>query len=77
MPADLTRRLERIQAHFEAKDCLCGDRSAQRAVELVVVEPGWDENRIRQEERSKQLVCPVHGRQKAITLRLAGSDVYG
>ena len=71
---DIGRRLERLEELVGARDCICG---AGPAVELVVIEEGWDEARIRLAEDAKRINCPVHGRQSSPILRLVGSDVYG
>ena len=71
------RRIERLEQLVSAADCICGDRSAAEAVEIVVVEDGWDEERIRAAEDANRIVCPVHGLQARPILRLQGHDIDG
>jgi len=61
-------RIARIERMFGVAQCICGERL--RALEIVVVENGWDEERIRLAERAKQFVSPSHGRQTPRILRL-------
>lgn len=70
----IEQRLGRIEELLGASECVCADDSA---VEIVIVEYGWDEARIRQVEEAKRVACPVHGLSRTPTLRLAGSDIYG
>ncbi len=70
----IEQRLERLEETLGNNRCVCGDRSSAR-LELVVVEEGWDEERIRLEEASRQIVCPIHGRWTPPILRLSPTDV--
>jgi hypothetical protein len=74
--ASVKFRVEQIEKLLGQAECLCGD-SVAGAVEIVVVEDGWDEERIRLAEEAKGVACPIHGLQKVPTLRLVGSDVHG
>ena len=75
--ASVRLRIEQIEKVLGAAQCICDDGSAKRVCEIVVVEVGWDEERIRLAEEAKGIDCPIHGLQRAPTLRLMGSDVYG
>lgn len=70
----IEQRLERIEELLGASECLC---AGGPAVEIVIVEDGWGEARIRLAEEAKQIACPVHGLSRTPILRLAGSDVHG
>lgn len=70
----IEQRLGRIEELLGASECIC---AAGTEVEILIVEDGWDEARIRLAEEAKQIVCPVHGLSRTPILRLAGSDVYG
>ena len=71
---DIGRRLERLEEALGALDCVC---DSGPEVGILVIEPGWDEARIRVAEDAIRGICPVHGLQSVPVLRLAGSDVYG
>ena len=70
-------RIEQIEKLLGAAQCICDDGSTTRACEIVIVEDGWDEERIRLAEEAKGIACPIHGLRRVPTLRLVGSDVHG
>ncbi|MGB6487549.1 MAG: hypothetical protein WBE91_11750 [Steroidobacteraceae bacterium] len=71
---DIAKRLERLEEVVGALDCIC---DGTPEVEILTVEEGWDEARIRIAEDAKRVTCPLHGLQSTPILRLYGSDVYG
>lgn len=71
---DIGKRIERLEEVLGALDCICG---AAPAIEILIIEDGWDEERIQLAEEAKRIACPVHGAQRTPVLRLVGSDVYG
>ena len=77
MGSDIERRLTRVETVLRADECVCDTGASGGALEIVIVEAGWDEERIRAAEDAKRVMCPVHGRSNRPVLRLQGSDVYG
>lgn len=69
----IEQRLERLEEVLGDNRCVCGDRAPARAAALLVVEEGWDEERIRAAETSKQVRCPLHGQWPTV-IRISATD---
>lgn len=71
---DISRRIERLEEALGALGCIC---DSGPEVEILVVEPGWDEARINLAEDAIRGTCPVHGLRNRVVVRFSGSDIYG
>lgn len=71
---NLTQRIERIEKLTRDAGCVCND---PRHYPVVFVKPDWSEERIREEEKLVQPVCPIHGVLSLPVYRWTESDRWG
>lgn len=70
--ADLRRRIDRLEELIGATECICG--GAGRESGLVVIDPDWNAEQIREVEDGAGFECPTHGPQRPKILRISPTD---